>query len=71
MTLTVWASTFAVLALLMAVDLGLTRNTVGLRAAVVSSALWIAAALAFGGAVAASLWRDRSRNPQPHELVRS
>jgi tellurite resistance protein TerC len=55
MTLTVWASTFAVLALLMAVDLGLTRNTAGLRAAAVSSALWIAAALAFGGAL--WLWR--------------
>ncbi len=37
MTLTIWVSTCAVFALLMAVDLGLTRNTVGLRAAAVSS----------------------------------
>jgi tellurite resistance protein TerC len=48
MTLILWAGTFAVFALLMAVDLGLTRNAVGLRAAAVSSALWIAAALLFG-----------------------
>jgi tellurite resistance protein TerC len=51
MTLTVWAGTFAVFAVLMTVDLALTRKTVGLRAATVSSALWIAAALAFGGAL--------------------
>src|SRR5580704_10385663 len=51
MTLTVWAGTFAVFAVLMTVDLALTRKTVGLRAAAVSSALWIAAALAFGGAL--------------------
>jgi TerC family integral membrane protein len=55
MTLTVWAGTFAVFAVLMVADLALTRNTVGLRAAATSSALWVAAALAFGGAL--WLWR--------------
>lgn len=55
MTLILWAGPFAVFALLMAVDLGLTRNAVGLRAAAVSSALWIAAALLFGAAL--WLWR--------------
>jgi hypothetical protein len=55
MTLILWAGTFAVFALLMAVDLGLTRNAVGLHAAAVSSALWIAAALLFGAAL--WLWR--------------
>ena len=55
MTLTIWAGTFAAFAVLMAVDLVLTRNAIGLRAAAVSSALWIAAALAFGGAL--WLWR--------------
>jgi tellurite resistance protein TerC len=55
MTLTVWAGTFAVFAVLIAADLALTRSAVGLRAAAVSSALWIAAALAFGGAL--WLWR--------------
>ena len=51
MTLPVWAGTFAVFAGLMAADLALTRKAVGLRAAATSSALWIAAALAFGGAL--------------------
>ena len=55
MTLPLWAGTFAVFAVLMAADLALTRKTVGLRAAATSSALWIAAALAFGGAL--WLWR--------------
>ena len=39
----------------MAADLVLTRNAAGFRAAVVSSVLWIAAVLAFGGAL--WLWR--------------
>ena len=51
-----WAGTLAVFAVLMAADLVLTRNAVGLRAAVVSSVLWIAAALAFGGVL--WLWRS-------------
>lgn len=53
MTLSVWAwaGTFAVFAVLMAADLVLTRHVAGLRAAATSSALWIAAALAFGGAL--------------------
>jgi tellurite resistance protein TerC len=53
MTLPVWgwAATFAAFAVLMVADLTLTRNTVGLRAAAVSSALWIAAAVAFGCAL--------------------
>ena len=55
MTLTIWAGTFAAFAVLMAVDLVLTRNAIGLRAAAVASALWIAAALAFGGVL--WLWR--------------
>ena len=55
MTLPVWAGTFAVFAVLMAADLALTRKAVGLRAAATSSVLWIAAALAFGGAL--WLWR--------------
>ena len=57
MTLAIWAwaGTLAVFAVLMAADLVLTRNAVGLRAAVVSSVLWIAAALAFGGVL--WLWR--------------
>ncbi len=59
MTLTIWVSTFAVLALLMAVDLGLP--------------VWVSLAAivaVVGGAVAASPWRDRARTPEPHELVR-
>ncbi len=50
-----WAGSFGIFAVLMAADLILTRNAVGLRAAAASSALWIAAALAFGGAL--WLWR--------------
>jgi tellurite resistance protein TerC len=55
MTLPLWAGTFAVFAVLMVADLTLTRKTIGFRAAATSSALWIAAALAFGGAL--WLWR--------------
>jgi len=55
MTLPLWAGTFAVFAVLMVADLALTRKAVGFRAAATSSALWIAAALAFGGAL--WLWR--------------
>ena len=45
-----WAGTLAVLAVLIAADLVLTRSADrGLRAAAVESALWLAAALAFGG----------------------
>ena len=51
MTLPVWAGTFAVFAVLMVADLALTRKAVGWRAAATSSALWIAATLAFGGAL--------------------
>jgi tellurite resistance protein TerC len=46
-----WAGTIAVLALLIAADLVLTKDTGGWRAAAVPSALWIMAALAFGGAL--------------------
>ena len=55
MTLPLWAGAFAVFAVLMVADLALTRKAVGFRAAATSSALWIAAALAFGGAL--WLWR--------------
>ena len=51
MTLPIWAAAFAVFGVLMAADLALTRNAVGLRTAAMSSALWIAAALVFGGAL--------------------
>jgi tellurite resistance protein TerC len=51
-----WAATLAVLAVLIAADLVLTRGADrGLRAAAVESALWLAAALAFGGVL--WLWR--------------
>jgi tellurite resistance protein TerC len=51
-----WAATLAVLALLIVIDLVLTRKgESGLRAAAVESALWVAAALAFGGVL--WLWR--------------
>jgi tellurite resistance protein TerC len=51
-----WAATLAVLAVLIVVDLALTRGPEnGLRAAAVESALWIAAALAFGAVL--WLWR--------------
>ncbi len=50
-----WAGTFALFAVLLVADLVLTRNAVGLRTAARSSALWVAAALAFG--VVLWLWR--------------
>ena len=51
-----WAATLAVLAVLIVVDLALTRGPEnGLRAAAVESALWITAALVFGGVL--WLWR--------------
>jgi tellurite resistance protein TerC len=51
-----WAATLAVLAVLIVVDLALTRGPEnGLRAAAVESALWLAAALAFGAVI--WLWR--------------
>ena len=51
-----WAATLAVLAVLIAADLVLTRGSGGgLRAAAVESVLWLAAALAFGGVL--WLWR--------------
>ena len=51
-----WVATFAVLAVLIAADLVLTRRAgSGLRGAAVESALWLAAALAFGGIL--WLWR--------------
>ena len=51
-----WVATFAVLAVLIVVDLALTRGPEnGLRAAAVESALWVAAALAFGAVL--WLWR--------------
>ena len=51
-----WAATLAVLAVLIVVDLALTRGPEnGLRAAAVESALWVAAALAFGAVL--WLWR--------------
>ena len=59
MTLSLWAGTFGVFAVLMVADLALTRKTAGFRTAATSSALWIAAALAFGGAL--WLWRGRPR----------
>jgi tellurite resistance protein TerC len=52
-----WAATFGVLAVLIAADLVLmSRVGDGLRAAAVESALWLGAALAFGGVL--WLWRD-------------
>jgi len=50
-TLQVWAAALAVFAVLIAADLVFTRGAEGLRAAVVLSGLWIAAAVAFGGAL--------------------
>lgn len=51
-----WAATLAVLAVLIVVDLVLTRGPEnGLRAAAVESTLWLAAALAFGAVL--WLWR--------------
>ena len=48
-----WAGTLAVFAVLIAADLAFTRGTggTGLRGAAVLSGLWIAAGLAFGGAL--------------------
>jgi tellurite resistance protein TerC len=58
-----WAGTFAVLAVLIAADLVLTRGADrGLRAATVESALWLAAALAFGGVL--WLWRGPAAGGQ-------
>jgi tellurite resistance protein TerC len=51
-----WGATLAVLAVLIVVDLVLTRGAENsLRAAAVESALWVVAALAFGGVL--FLWR--------------
>jgi tellurite resistance protein TerC len=58
-----WAATLAVLAVLIAADLVLTRGARGgLRAAAVESALWLAAALAFGGVL--SLGRGQAAGGQ-------
>ncbi len=58
-----WAATFAVLAALIAADLVLTRGADrGLRSAAAESALWLAAALAFGGVL--WLWRSPSAGGQ-------
>ena len=51
MTLEAWAAALAVFAVLIAADLVFTRGAEGLRAAAVLSGLWIAAAVAFGGAL--------------------
>jgi tellurite resistance protein TerC len=50
-TLQVWAAALAVFAALIAADLVFTKGAEGLRAAAVLSGLWIAAAVAFGGAL--------------------
>jgi tellurite resistance protein TerC len=58
-----WAATFGVLAVLIAADLVLTAKTGdGLRAAAVESALWLGAALAFGGVL--WLWRGPAAGGQ-------
>ncbi len=58
-----WAVTLAVLAVLIAADLVLTRKAdSGLRAAAVESVLWLAAALAFGGVL--WLWRGPATGGQ-------
>ncbi len=58
-----WAATLAVLAVLIAADLVLTRGADSrLRAAAVESALWLAAALAFGGVI--WLWRGPATGGQ-------
>ena len=51
MTLQVWAAALAVFAALITADLVFTKGAEGLRAAAVLSGLWIAAAVAFGGAL--------------------
>ena len=59
-----WAATLAVLAVLIAADLVLTRRADSrLRAAAVESALWLAAALAFGGVI--WLWRGPACRSTP------
>jgi tellurite resistance protein TerC len=50
-TLQVWAAVLAAFAALIAADLVFTKGAEGLRAAAVLSGLWIAAAVAFGGAL--------------------
>jgi tellurite resistance protein TerC len=50
-TLQVWVAALAVFAALIAADLVFTKGAEGLRAAAVLSGLWIAAAVAFGGAL--------------------
>jgi tellurite resistance protein TerC len=50
-TLQVWAAALAVFAALIAADLVFTKGAEGLRAAAVLSGLWVAAAVAFGGAL--------------------
>ena len=58
-----WAATFGVLAVLIVADLVLTRKTGdGLRAAAIESALWLGAALAFGGVL--WLWRGPTTGSQ-------
>jgi tellurite resistance protein TerC len=58
-----WVATFGVLAVLIAVDLILTRGAHGgLRAAAIESALWLGAALAFGGVL--WLWRGQTAGSQ-------
>ena len=58
-----WGATLAVLAVLVVIDLVLTRNGEGgLRAAAVESALWLAAALAFGAVI--WLWRGPATGGQ-------
>src|SRR2546430_12342262 len=60
-----WGVTLAVLAVLIVIDLVLTRGPESsLRAAAVESGLWFAAALAFGGVL--WLWRGAApRRPDP------
>jgi tellurite resistance protein TerC len=50
-TLQVWAAALAVFAALIMADLVFTKGAEGLRAAAILSGLWIAAAVAFGGAL--------------------
>jgi predicted tellurium resistance membrane protein TerC len=58
-----WAATLAVLAVLIAADLVLTKGAGrALRAAAVEGALWLAAALAFGGVL--WLWRGPATGGQ-------
>src|SRR5215471_5175981 len=58
-----WGATLAVLAVLIVVDLVLTRGAENsLRAAAVESALWLAAALAFGAVI--WLWRGPASGGQ-------